>query len=153
MGKRGGDGNSKAKGGGANAAGGAQQTIVDRRNLDDSAAPGVKPSDAAEQLGLPADAKPAFVDGANDVDALINPGGGKAPRDPADALADWRLRVSIYERKHGRAKARAYSRGGYWAVVKAVKTALALGAVVGVTVPGQGAVNAGMIGGYWATTR
>lgn len=127
---------------------------ADKDKIDATAKPGTSASDAADQLNIsPAD-KPHFVNGADDVDSSLKPGPDGKPIAPGpDAVKRWELNISVVERRYGRRAARAYSRGGYWALVKAVKTALAAGAVVGITVPGQGAVNAGMIGTYWATTR
>lgn len=145
MGKRGGGGASKAKGAGAK---GGQES--EREKLDAGATPGKSPSDAADELGVPKPDKPHWVNGAEDVDNALRPGpDGKTPS-PESVGKQLLIDIDVVIRKYGRRAGRAYHGGAYWALVKAMKTALALGAVAGVHVPGQGAVNAGMIGGYWA---
>ncbi|QOP65846.1 hypothetical protein PBI_MINILON_134 [Mycobacterium phage MiniLon] len=120
--------------------------LVNDRAAVDNQADTPNAAEAAENLGLQDDAKGDFVNGANATDKAID---GKGPE---QALGDFAKSVKAYERKYGRSAARAYGAGGYWSLLRAIRTAMAVGATVtsAPAAPALAAANTALIASYWA---
>ncbi|OYN81882.1 hypothetical protein CG716_05305 [Mycolicibacterium sphagni] len=155
MGGRGGGGSGGGSGSGGNS--NADLPLNDQGKLSDLSDKGTA-SEAADALGLTPDEKEHFENGADANDRRMpkpaKPGAGKKPSRSVDAgeLADAHKRaVAAYARKHGRKAARAYSRGAYWSLVRAIKTTLAVASTGGqvASAPTHAAVNSALLAAYW----
>ncbi|QFG14360.1 hypothetical protein PBI_TOURACH_138 [Mycobacterium phage Tourach] len=144
MGGRGGGGTGGGKGGGK---GSDSDVTVDKRPAVDAAAEKHSdPNAAAESLGLTGADKDHFVNGANSTERKLDDAGS-----PEAAAAKFKAAVIAYERKYGRGAAQVYSRGGYWSLVRFIKTVMAVSSTVtqAGSAPALAAVNAAMLTAYW----
>lgn len=142
MGKRGGSG-----GGGRGKGGGPGDIPMDKPSAVDAAAENnTTPEAAADELGLTGSDKDSFVDGANATGKKLDGADG-----PEAAVEKFKAAVIAYERKYGRGAAHAYSRGGYWSLLRFIKTTMAVTAsatqVAGA--PAMAAVNTALVAAYW----
>ncbi|ALA06636.1 hypothetical protein SEA_LUMOS_130 [Mycobacterium phage Lumos] len=119
--------------------------LVNDRAAVDAQADTPNAEQAAENLGLQDDAKDDFVNGADATGKDLN------NKTPEQALSAHTARVKAYERKYGRYAARAYASGGYWSLIRAIKTAMAVSATAtsAPAAPALAAVNASLIAAYW----
>ncbi|QXO14368.1 hypothetical protein SEA_CHASER_142 [Mycobacterium phage Chaser] len=72
--------------------------------------------------------------------------------DVSKLVAAHKAAVVAYERKHGRYAAHVYARGGYWSLLRVIRTAMAVGAIAtqGPSAPALAAANAALMAAYWA---
>ncbi|ALF00430.1 hypothetical protein SEA_ARCHIE_136 [Mycobacterium phage Archie] len=144
MGKRGGDGSGSGKRGGK---GGDSDLTPDKRSdVDAVAEKHSDPNKAADALGLTGSDKEHFVNGANSTERKLDGAGS-----PEAAAAKFKAAVIAYERKYGRGAAQVYSRGGYWSLVRFIKTVMAVSATAtqAGSAPVLATVNAAMVAAYW----
>lgn len=141
MGGRGGAGGGRGTGGNSNPG------IDSKDSLDAAAQQSNNPNSAAQDLGLTGSDAEHFVNGANATERKLD-----AADNPQAALSQYRAAVLAYERKHGRYAAHVYARGGYWSLLRFIRTAMAVGAIAtqAPAAPALAAANTTLMAAYWA---
>ncbi|QFG10360.1 hypothetical protein J4U00_gp119 [Mycobacterium phage DyoEdafos] len=150
MGGRGGAGGGRGTGGNSN------PDLDSKDSLDNTAEQTSNPNAAADALGLTGADKEHFVNGANAEGKRI-PRIGRdesqviKPADVSKLVAAHKAAVVAYERKHGRYAAHAYARGGYWSLLRVIRTAMAVGAIAtqAPAAPALAAANTALMAAYW----